>query len=128
MCKRRHEDNLLSNATKPLKTIKITPTGAQLVDADASSSSSSVISFLTPSMIFGASWTLRRHYATCWTRSTAFEHHIRNLGRGSSHLLLKRNELLDTVNHLLHKLDLGEPDALLVGHVPLGADGRTVLA
>merc|ERR1719183_1593632 len=53
-------------------------------------------------MIFGASWTLRSHYATCWTRSTAFEHHIRNLGLSRSaafcHLLLKRNELLDTVN------------------------------
>ena len=65
MCKRRHEGNLLSNVTKPLKTIKMTPTEAQLVDADASSSSSSVISVLTPSMIFGASWTLRSTYATC---------------------------------------------------------------
>ena len=45
-----------------------------------------------------------------------------------SQLLLKGDELLHTVNHLLHKLHLREADALLVRNVPLASHGGAVLA
>ena len=43
-------------------------------------------------------------------------------------LLFQRDELLHTVNHLLHELHLREADALLVRNVPLTSDGGAVLA
>lgn len=44
-------------------------------------------------------------------------------------LLLDANQRFDAVDHLLHQLHFGEPNALLVGDVPLAARaGRCVLA
>jgi len=48
-------------------------------------------------------------------------------GRGSK-LLLEGDELLHTVNHLLHQLHLRQANTLLVRDVPLTTHGSTVLA
>lgn len=44
------------------------------------------------------------------------------------HSLLERDDLRDPVDHLLHQLHLGEPDALLVRDVELVLDSGGVLA
>lgn len=43
------------------------------------------------------------------------------------HRLLERDDLRHAVDHLLDQLNLGEPDALLVGDVELVLDGGGVL-
>lgn len=44
------------------------------------------------------------------------------------HRLFERDDLSDPVDHLLHQLDLGEPDALFVGDVEFVFHRRGVLA